>query len=502
MCDKVAKHLLLCIFRQSNIIELAKPKKNQLFYVILYGIKDLLIRVKLNRLQYFRSFHIMIEKLISEWPFPPIGQRMLKTSLAVFCCLLIYRLLGYQGSEMPAEAAITAIICMQPYVSDSKTFAANRFTGTIVGTLWGMLFLLLMTGCPHLGEPYVKLYAIMAVGVLAAVYTTVLMKVPDTSGLAAIVFICIVVQYPEIEEPFLEGARRFLGVMIGTSVAILINTARLPRSKKENTVFFIRGKDLTPNRFSKVPASVLFHMNRLYQDGAKICIMLEHAPALFTLQMSSCHLNMPLIVMDGAAIYDITENRYLAVQNICQEHSAWLQSWLKERGINYFTYVIRHNRTVIYHEGRMTELELEVLKHLQRSPYRSYLDDENLSPDEIVYLKIIAKAEYLRQIEAELQPHLAAHSMRMVIRDQASTPGAYGLYIFSDLSTPSAAQERYMEIMRIKYPGLQAKEVFSRTGYRTEHDASALLHRLQNAYEPLVLSEKIRSFSQNRQKND
>ncbi len=432
------------------------------------------------------------ELFIDRCHLPHIGQRMIKTSLAVFLCLLIYRLLGFEGSEMSAEASITAIICMQPYVSDSRTFALNRFIGSIVGTVWGMLFLLLMTVRPSLGENYVMLYALMALGVLVSVYTTVIMKAPDISGLAAIVFMCIVVQFPDIEAPLLEGAKRFLGIMIGTTAAIIVNTARLPRRKRDNFVFFVRGRDLTPNRFSKVPSSVLYHMNKLYGDGAKICIILEHAPALFTMQMSSCHLSMPLIVMDGAAIYDTSENRYLAVQNICPEQSTWLQDWLRQRNINFFTYVIRQNRTVIYHEGRMTELELEVLKHLQRSPYRSYLDGENLCPEEIVYLKIIAGQEFLNRLKMQLEPLLPGHDLRMVIRNQASTPGVHGLYIFSTKATVEQAQQRYMDIMRIKYPDLQSENIFSRTGYRSESDAYALLRRVRSAYEPLALPKPPR----------
>ncbi len=416
---------------------------------------------------------------------PPIGQRMLKTSLAVFFCLLIYRLLGYEGDTMPTEAAITAIICIQPHASDTWTFSRNRFTGTIVGTIWGIIFLLMMTIFPELGGHFLMLYGLMALGVLASVYTTVLLKAPDISGLAAIVFMCIVAQFPELDQPFLEAGRRFLGIMIGTTVAILINEFHLPRRKNTDCVFFVRGRDLTPNRFAKVPPTILYHINRLHEDGAKICLILEHAPALFTLQMSSCHLGMPLIVMDGAAIYDANENRYMAVQNICPESSARLQTWLRERNVNFFTYVIRQNRTCIYHEGSMTEPELQVLKQLQRSPYRSYLEGENLCPDSIVYLKIIGKVEELTALQAELLPLVSGLGLRLIIRDQASTPGASGLYIFPEEATPEKAQQRYMEIMRVKYPGLTYQNIFSVNGYRSEHDASVLLHRLRKAYEPV-----------------
>ncbi len=421
---------------------------------------------------------------------PHIGQRMVKTSLAVFLCLLVYRMLGFRGSSMPAEAAITAIICMQPFVSDSQTFALNRFTGTIVGTLWGLLFLLLMTRRPFLGQNIFTLYGLMAIGVLLSVYTTVLMRAPDISGLSAIVFICIVVQFPDIEEPFLQAGQRFLGVMIGTTVAIFVNTARLPRDRQKNCVFFVRGKDLTPSRIAKVPPSILFHLNRLYEDGAKICIMLEHAPALFTMQMSSCHVSMPLIVMDGAAFYDTAENRYLAVQNIPTEHAAWLKSWLQKRQIHFFTYVIDQNRTCIYHDGSLNELELKALKQLQRSPYRSYLEGENLSTDEIVYLQILGQMDELEHLRRELMPCIAEHKLRMVIREQPSVPDVSGLYIFSAEATLPLAQKRYMDIMRLKYPDLSAMTIYSRSETYSEHDAAVVLHRLTKAYEPVRLFRK------------
>ena len=46
---------------------------------------------------------------------PAVGQRIVKTTVAVFLCLLVYYLRGFRGREIPTEAAITAILCVQPY---------------------------------------------------------------------------------------------------------------------------------------------------------------------------------------------------------------------------------------------------------------------------------------------------------------------------------------------------------------------------------------------------
>ena len=126
---------------------------------------------------------------------PRIGQRIVKTSIAVLITLLVYYLRGYRGADMPAEAAITAIICMQPYVHDTREYAMSRFIGTLIGAAWGLGFLLLMLVFPRMGEVLLLVYLRMAVGVMLTLYTCVLVRRPDTAGQAAIVFICVVIAF-------------------------------------------------------------------------------------------------------------------------------------------------------------------------------------------------------------------------------------------------------------------------------------------------------------------
>ena len=94
--------------------------------------------------------------------FPRLGQRIVKTSVAVFLCLLFYYLRGYSGRDMPTEAAITAIICMQPYVRGTRDYALSRFAGTLLGAGCGLLFLFLLLLFPVLGQNLLVLYALMA----------------------------------------------------------------------------------------------------------------------------------------------------------------------------------------------------------------------------------------------------------------------------------------------------------------------------------------------------
>ncbi len=424
---------------------------------------------------------------------PHIGQRITKTSIAVFITLLVYYLRGYRGAEMPAEAAITAIICMQPYVRDTRDFAVSRFLGSFIGAAWGLGFLFLLLVFPSMGDNLFLVYLRMSIGVMLTLYTCVVVHRPDTACQAAIVFVCVVISFPEIESPLQQAAERFSGVLLGTCSAIAVNVFRLPRDKKSDLVFFIRISDLVPDRFSRLPSGAHYRLNYLYSDGARICLMSEHAPAFFTMTMSETRLNTPFIVMDGAAIYDANTNTYLQSETIDSWESSRLSEFLRAKKISFFIYTLHNGRVCIFHQGPLREQEKVIYNRMRRSPYRNYLDGEIFKADEIVYIKIIDRSESILLLSQELSGYLNARKLRMVLRTE-SVEGISAIYIYSDSATIPLAEERLMNILRKDDPSLQPCEVFSDTPYRSEHDTLRLISRVSNLYEPLKLKRLFSVF--------
>ena len=421
-----------------------------------------------------------------EWH--PLGQRIIKTSVAVTLCLLFYALRGYRGEDMPAEAAITTIICMQPYVRSTRENALNRLSGTIIGACWGFLFLLIMMQFPHLGKSRLILYPLMGFGTMIALHSTVLIKKPDAAGLAAIVFICVVIAYPDIDDPLDQAFHRILGVLLGTAVAIVVNAVSLPRVKRPNKVFFVPTMNLTTDQFSQLSPPVLFRLQRLYQDGAKICLISKHAPSFHASQLHHVRFTVPMIVMDGAAIYDANENVYLATTNLNSASCRWLIHRLEAMEISFFIYTVHKDRNCIYHHGAMTERELTVYRHLKRSPYRYYLDDDHFAMSDVVYIKIVTSGDDADRIQRELEPSLAKMRLRSVVRPQAGLEDGCSLYFYAEHADMKHAQAHLMRLLLQENPDLEMQDVIEERAYLTEHDAIRLLQKLKNAFEPTVLS--------------
>ena len=427
----------------------------------------------------------------------PVGQRILKTSLVVTLCLFFYMLRGYEGASMPAEAAITAIICMQPLLHDTGKSALNRLAGTLIGALWGFIFLLLMKMFPALSLNRPVLYLLMGLGTLISLYNAVLVRRQEAASLAAIVFVCVVIAFPDVADPLEQAFHRILDVLLGITTALLVNAARLPRVKLHQRVFFVRMEDLAKDQFLKLEPAVLFRLQNLYREDAKICLISEHAPAFHASQLENVKFTVPLIVMDGAALFDANENVYLSVTHPDAGSCRWLIKRLENMGVSFFIYTVHRDRNCIYHHGPMSAEEEKVYQHLRKSPYRYYLDDDHYSVSDIVYLKIVTSKEQAERIQAELEPMMEKMKLRSVVRPQAGTDGGYSLYFYAIHADVRHAEMHLMQLLREKEPALEKHEMASPDGYRSERDAIRLLRELSRAYKPTVFQVwRMKHFSE------
>ena len=422
--------------------------------------------------------------------FPHLGGRIVKTTVAVFICLLIYIIRGYDNQSMPTEAVLTAIVCMQPFASDAGRYALDRFTSSLIGCAWGLIFLLTVYLIPQTRGSLILIYLLMSLGVLLSLYTTILIRKPETSSLAAIVFICMAISYPSMNEPLKEVGERLFDIGVGTVVAILVNIFRLPRKKNENYVFFLRLSDMIPDRFTKLSPGAVFSLNRLLDDGCRICLISEHAPAFFTLQMHGSLIGTPMIVMDGAAIFDADDNRFLWSRNIPSGTYALLEEKLAKSGTGYFIYTIHHEKLRIFHKGDLSPDEYKLMDRMRRSPYRDYLDGEVFDTSEVVYIKVIGKTEEIEDIHESITELLSKCGLRAAVRGQEGVVNCSGLYIYSDKADTKGAKDRLMRMLRKNSPYLEPVELTLPAGQHQEHDMMKLLKRVENIYEPVSLFSK------------
>ena len=417
---------------------------------------------------------------------PHLGLRIIKTGIAVFLCLVIYWIRGYGGLVM--QSTVAAIICIQPYRSDSIRTSFNRVVSTFVGAGWAALFLILIMALSKAGIPVHVLiaYAIMGIGIMLTIYTCVVMKNPDAASLAAVVFICILGTYPDLDQPFLYMVNRIIDTVIGIMVAGLVNSVTLPRKKHEEYLFFIRLQDLVPDRYTRIDSTVLVILNRLYDENAKICLISKWAPAFMISQMGTMDVNVPAIVMDGAALYDIPNRRYLHVTSLDHKDAVFLTNLLLSMGLAYGAYTVRKSSLMIYRGGKLNRAEKEEYEMMKRSPYRNYVEGGFSDEDQICFIRVIDYDEIIEELELRFLDMINRTRFRVVRRPQHKLQGYSGLYFYHPQATVENCMEYLIhEMSKGQDRTLIPVDMSQSVPYESEHQAIALLNRTRQIFEPI-----------------
>ncbi len=434
------------------------------------------------------NMEVKHSRLRKKIKLPHLGQRIIKTAVAVFLCLLIYWLRGYNG--LVEQTTVAAIICIQPYRTDSIETSINRIIGTFLGAGWALLFLFLMDFLIHHGIHLhiVPIYFIMAAGVAITLYTTVVLKKTETASLAAIVYICILATYPDVNDPFIYSVNRMIDTIIGILVAGAVNYVSLPMKKHDEYLFFIRLHDLVPSRYSHVSTNVLVILNRLYDDGARICLVSEWAPAFMLSQMGSVNVNVPVIVMDGAATYDIENRQFMNTVPIRFQDARFLCTMLVKMGRCYAALAVRDSSLMIYRGGNIHEAEKHEYEMMKRSPYRNYVDGQFTEEDKICFIRVIDTHEIIEELESRVHDLISENRFRILKRPQHRLKGYSGLYFYH----PDATTENAKEAL-VRYESEKRGEpvipvdIINKDKYTTENDAIDILNKTRHMYETIKL---------------
>lgn len=428
----------------------------------------------------------------NEHYIPPIGHRIIKTAIGVFICLLIHMLSGFRGSA--SQAAVAVILCVQPYASDSKTYAVDRVLGTVLGSAWGFAYLLLVRFIPVLQSCMGAAYFTMSVFVMLAIYSTVLIKKTSIASLVSIVFLCMVVSLPEVNITLTDALETLIYTVIGTAVAVAVNVCHLPRRKHNDKLFFVRTMDLTPDRYSQIPSSVHITLDRLYKDGAKICLVSRWAPAFIISQMGLMDISTPMVVMDGAAMYDPHNNKYLDVIEIPKDNAERLAGIIHGFGTFCSFYTIHERSLCIYRSGPISDAERKEYDKMKRSPYRNYMDGSYRDEDRIAFIRVIDTPQRIDELRYLVQSVLPPGMFRVELRQEAQFPDYRGLYFYDAAATVTAMENRVLERMEEDYGmELRPQVILPKlTRYSPEHDAMLLLSRIKSLYEPVDLLKPFR----------
>lgn len=427
----------------------------------------------------------MIQQISFKLPIP--GQRIVRSTIAVALCFVIYYLRGKRG--IPFYSALAVLQCMQPYHTSMKEMAKKRTAGTFVGAFWGLVVILILLALNGnrpggIEESFTK-YMLISLFTGIVLYSTVVLDCKKSSYFSCVVFLSITVMHITDESPILFVMNRVLDTLIGIGLAIIVNSAHLPR-RKHNEILFVSGIDDTIlNSGSRLTPYNKVELNRLIENGANFTISTIRTPASVREALEGVNLKLPIIAMDGAVLYDMEENSFLMKYQMSDSQADKMSTFLDDIGITYFTNTVVDDLLVIYYQNLENEAEQGIYERYRKSPYRNYVKVEHPICSNVVYFLVIEKKEKTEQLYQQLMEQEWVSDFRIVLADSMNYPGYAHIKIYHKQATREHMLQNLEALLDIEktvtFGSIEGKyDVFI-----ANSDRNIMVKELKKRYEPV-----------------
>jgi len=372
--------------------------------------------------------------------------RIIKSAIAVSLCILVNLLRGADG--MVFYSMLAALWCVQMYRNNTLANAYQRIIGTIVGAAYGLAYILIypmISASSWLGT-VLEILCIF-VSIVLVLYTTVLMHKNQASYFSCVVFLSIIINHLGDVNPYLFVWNRFLDTMLGILIGVCVNNIRVCIRPDRETLYVSGIDGILVDKENKISAFSKVELNRMIDDGLKFTVSTMRTPASLIEPLSDIHFKYPVIVMDGAALYDVKRSEYVKEYVISETTSNELVALMKENEMNPFINVIIDDTLLIYYGDSTDEVNRRLVESLRTSPYRNYIKREFPGDENVVYFMLLDSHERIEAFYTKLTER--GYDKRLKILKYESYD--YAGYSYIKIYNKNASKENMLIYLKENY---------------------------------------------------
>lgn len=406
---------------------------------------------------------------------PPVGRRIIKSAVGVLLCWCVYLLRGRTG--IPFYSMLAALWCIQPYVAKTRSMALQRTIGTFIGAAFGLITIVLEIYAFNIYDQPLG-FLVVALMIIPVIYTTVLIKRPNASYFSCVVFLSITVIHMTDENPFMFVLNRVLDTFIGIAVGMLVNSARLPRRRITDTLFTAELDDMLSPISERLSPFSTVEINRMLSEGLKFTLVTMRTPASLMGILSDVELELPVVVMNGAALYDFRNNSYVKAYIISGDTCEKVRAVVSSAGMNVFTNALCDDSLVIYYDRLENEAEKAIFTSLKKSPYRNYLNRRPQPEDRVIYLMIVDLSDRISALYNQLTQSEVGRLLKMITYPSQDYPG----YSYIKIYNRNAGKQHMTEMLCREY-GIEKCSTVAANGSRS---MNGIARNLKRSFEPLI----------------
>lgn len=379
---------------------------------------------------------------------PKIGKRMIKSSIAVFLCFVVY--LFRQKEGIVFYSCIAAVLCMQQDITNTKKVGLNRVIGTFIGGLIGLF--VLMFEKAFIPDDYMLLeYMLTSFMIIPTIYITVLLKKTSASYISCVVFMSITVAHGADVNPFIFAMNRIIDTLIGIVIAFGVNSFHFPAGNHQDSLYVTSLDGTLLNDEDKLSNYTSVKLRQLLEQGANIVLTTSWTPSAFLLLLQDIPFAYPIIVMNGAAMYDMHKQQYKYCKLIPQDALQDIKTVFQESNVNCFLYTVIHHVLHVYYGKFQNPVEEDYYHALRKTPFCSYVYGDFPDDQNSIYVHAIHENQVIENVYKRLKEKTAFYDLHVIVQKDKDHQGYSQIEIYSKEASKKAAIQVLLKLYHFEH---------------------------------------------------
>ena len=130
-------------------------------------------------------------------------------------------------------------------------------------------------------------------------------------------------------------------------------------------------------------------INNAMANNINFTIATARTPATVVNILEGLNITIPVITMNGSAIYDMKNNKYLYYSTIDTKLLPLIQALIKEENIDSFIYCIKDNHLFVYHNKLTHPYQISFYKERNSTSYKTFIEKPLPDDCEVLYFTIM-----------------------------------------------------------------------------------------------------------------
>ena len=177
-------------------------------------------------------------------------------------------------------------------------------------------------------------------------------------------------------------------------------------------------------------------LNKLNENNINFSVATARTPATVVPILSEVNINLPIIVMNGAAIYDLKSNKYITYNSIPKTTTYKILDVLKNNNISGFCYTIDDNHIFAYYDKISNICQANFMNSRLGSPFKTFINGPIPKDSNIIHFFLMDNKETIMNVYEKIK-HI--DGLYLIAYEDVYNKEVYTLEIYNEKSSKANA---------------------------------------------------------------